>query len=140
MTLQPNNNNNNVQLETRIILLERDVELLKLRDSDIRVWQDGVNRALYKMEVLEKALDETRERLDENMDVMKGNSHVKYLESVLIAKMDELKESTSNKSEKPPEKSTWDKNLEKTIQVIFIIVLLIAGILGIKIPSSIGGG
>jgi len=125
-----------IPVETRIILLERDMELLKLRDSDIRAWQDSVNRTSYKIESLEKSLDYTLERFDELKLIFKETqSGQKTMQDVLIQKIDEMNKASA--PEEKAEKTSWQGTVESIVKVVFIILFILAGLLGIKLPGGL---
>lgn len=130
-----------ISLETRLLLMEKDVELLKLRDTDLRVWQDSVNRNSYKIESLEKSLDDARERVDDLNTSLKSfisdaQHNNKGLQETILKKMEELAKKPEEEA-KPP-KTSWQNTIETTIKIVFLILVIAAGFLGIKIPG-VGG-
>lgn len=60
---------NRLPLETRVYLIQRDVEMLKMRDAEIKAFQEKMNAAFYKLDMFERSIEDHKERLDEVKDV-----------------------------------------------------------------------
>lgn len=129
-------NNSNIPFETRLALMEREIEVLKLRDQDVRSWQEGINKIAYKTEALERALDSTREKIDELSTLFRDASkNSRETNQIITTEFEKL-----NKKMITKEDSGGNSSLVKTIvQTIFLILFIAAAILGIKIPAGLGG-
>lgn len=132
----PGKNDSNIPFETRLALMERDIEVLKLRDQDVRSWQEGINKIAYKTEALERALDSTREKIDELSSLFRDASKSSKETNVIITtEFEKLNKKIGTK-----EDSGNNSSLVKTIvNTIFLILFVAATILGIKIPGGFGG-
>ena len=121
--------NDDIPIQTRIILLERDIELLKIRDTEFRSLQEKMSSAYYKLDTFERSLNDHRERLDEVKEVFQE------VKKDIIKKIDDsFAAKAKDEKPKPNDKTDLLNNIAKIL--LAIITIAASAIFGIK---SLGG-
>lgn len=116
-------------MDARVWVLQRDVDNLKMRDAELKAFQEKIIESYYKIDGLERSIENHSEQLEETSDFIRESTRdmLKKIEDVLA-------KSESKNGSKKEDKELKTELINNIAKIIFALLTIIgSSLLGIKV-------